>query len=161
MTISAGDKLPGATLLRMGANGPESVSLGDKLAGRKVVLFGLPGAYTGTCTTAHMPSFIRNAKALAAKGVDEIICVTVNDPFVTKAWSDMTGAADAGIAVLADSDAAFSKALGLVFSVPAIGLHDRSRRYALYAEDGVVKVYHPEPAGGCEISTGEAMLAAI
>lgn len=161
MSISVGAKLPDAMLLHMGANGPEAVSLGDKLKGRKVVLFGLPGAYTGQCTTAHMPSFIRTAGKLAAKGVDEIICVTVNDPFVTDAWAQTTGAAAAGISVLADADAAFSKAIGMVFSVAALGLHDRSKRFALYAEDGVIKLFHPEPATGCEISTGEAILAAL
>ncbi len=161
MTISVGATLPDATLLQMGADGPEGVSLAAKLKGRKVVLFGLPGAYTGPCTTAHMPSFVRTAAKLVAKGVDEIICVAVNDPFVAKAWADTTGATGVGISVLADSDSAFSKAIGMTFTVAALGLHDRSKRYALYAEDGVIKVFHPEPATGCEISTGEAMLAAI
>lgn len=161
MTISVGTKLPDASLLVMGENGPEQVSLGDRLKGRKVVLFGLPGAFTGPCTTAHMPSFVRTAPMLAAKGVDEIICVAVNDPFVAKAWADATGATAAGISVLADSDSAFATAMDMTFTVASLGLHNRSKRYALYAEDGVVKVFHPEPATGCEISTGEAMLAAI
>ncbi len=161
MTIAVGQRLPGATLLRMGDAGPEGVALGERLKGRKVVMFAVPGAFTGTCTTAHMPSFVRTAKALAAKGVDEIICLSVNDPFVTNAWADVTGANTAGISVLADADAGFSKAIGMTFSVESLGLIDRSKRYALYAVDGVVKVFHPEPAAGCEISTGEAMLAAI
>ena len=86
MTISTGTALPDASLLRMGENGPEAVSLSDTLKDRKVVIFGLPGAYTGVCTTAHVPSFIRTKDQFAAKGVDEIICVSVNDPFVMKAW---------------------------------------------------------------------------
>ncbi len=161
MTISVGAVLPEATLLQMGANGPEGVSLASKLKGRNVVLFGLPGAFTGTCTTAHVPSFMRNMDKLRAKGVDEVICVSVNDPFVMQSWGASTGAAAVGITMLADGDAGFTKATGMDFSVPAIGFHDRSKRYALYAVDGVVKVFHPEPASGCEISGGEAMLAAI
>lgn len=162
MTISVGSKLPAATLQQFGANGPEAVDLAAKLAGRKVVIFGLPGAYTGTCTTAHVPSFIRTREKLAAKGVDEVICLSVNDAFVMKAWGDSTGAAAAGITMLGDVDAGFTKAIGMNFSVPAIGFFDRSKRYALYAEDGVVKVLHAEEnAGQCDISGGEAMLAAI
>ena len=162
MTISVGSKLPAATLQQFGANGPEAVDLAAKLAGRKVVIFGLPGAYTGTCTTAHVPSFIRTREKLAAKGVDEVICLSVNDAFVMKAWGDSTGAAAAGISMLGDVDAGFTKAIGMNFSVPAIGFFDRSKRYALYAEDGVVKVLHAEEnAGQCDISGGEAMLAAI
>jgi glutaredoxin/glutathione-dependent peroxiredoxin len=162
MTISVGQTLPAATLLQMGASGPESVDLSAKLSGRKVVIFGLPGAYTGTCTTAHVPSFIRTREKLAAKGVDEVICIAVNDPFVMKAWGESTGAAAAGILMLGDGDSSFTKAIGMEFTVPAIGFHDRSKRFALYAVDGVVKVLHlEENAGQCEISGGEAMLAAI
>ena len=162
MTIATGSRLPEATLLKMGENGAEAVTLTDRLKGRKVVIFGLPGAYTGTCSTAHVPSFMRTAKAFADKGVDEIICVSVNDPFVMKAWGESTGAAAAGITMLGDADASFTKAIGMAFSVPALGFIDRSKRYALYAEDGVVRVFHPETGtGGCEISGGEAMLAAI
>lgn len=162
MTISVGDKLPGANLLRMGANGVETVDLAAKLAGRKVVLFGLPGAYTGPCTTAHVPSFIRTAAKLAAKGVDEIICVAVNDPFVMKAWSDSTGAGAAGISMLGDAESTFTTAIGMNFTAPQIGLISRSNRYALYAVDGVVQVLHLEQDGGvCDISSGESMLAAI
>jgi peroxiredoxin len=162
MPISQGDKLPDATLLRMGDNGPESVSLGEKLRGRSVILFGLPGAYTSTCTSAHVPSFIRTREKFAAKGVDEIICVSVNDPFVMKAWGDATGATAAGITMLGDADASFTKAVGMAFSAPAVGFIDRSARYALHAVDGVVKVLHIEEArGACELSGGESMLAAI
>ena len=161
MTITVGAVLPDATLLQMGAKGPEGVSLAAKLTGRKVVIFGLPGAFTGTCTTAHVPSFIRVMDKLTAKGVDEVICLSVNDPFVMQAWGAATGADAAGITMLGDGDAGFTKAIGMAFTVPAMGFHDRSKRYALYADNGVVKVFHPEPASGCEISGGEAMLAAI
>lgn len=162
MTISVGAKLPDASLQVMGAKGPEAVSLSAKLAGRNVVIFGLPGAYTGTCSSAHVPSFIRTREKLAAKGVDEVICLSVNDAFVMKAWGESTGANTAGITMMGDVDAGFTKAIGMAFSVPAIGFFDRSKRYALYAEDGVVKVLHAEQSTGqCDISGGEAMLAAI
>ena len=162
MTISVGAKLPDAALHVMGANGPEAVSLASKLAGRKVVIFGLPGAYTGTCTTAHLPSFIRNREKFAAKGVDEVICIAVNDAFVLKAWGESTGATAKGITILGDVDASFTKAIGMEFTVPGIGFFDRSKRYALYAEDGVVKVLnHGQETGACEISGGEALLDLI
>ena len=162
MTISVGDKLPAATVLQMGANGAEAVDLGARLKGRKVVIFGLPGAYTGTCTTAHVPSFIRTKAKFDAKGVDEIICLSVNDPFVMKAWGESTGATAGGITFLADADSSFTKAIGQEFSVPHLGFTDRSKRFALYAEDGVVKVLHlEENPGVCETSGGEALLAAI
>ena len=162
MTISVGSQLPEAKLLQMGANGPEAVDLSAKLKGRNVVIFGLPGAYTGTCTTSHVPSFMRVIDKLKAKGVDEVICLSVNDPFVMKAWGEATGATVAGITFLADGDAAFTKAIGQAFSVPHLGFFDRSKRYALYAEDGVVKVLNQgEETNACEISGGEAMVAAI
>lgn len=162
MTISVGDKLPDAKLLQMGAEGAETVALGDKLAGRKVVIFGLPGAFTGTCTTSHVPSFLRVREKLAAKGVDEVICISVNDPFVMKAWGESTGATAGGITFLADADSSFTKAIGQEFSVPHLGFADRCKRFALYAEDGVVKVLNQgQETSACEISGGEAMLDAI
>ncbi len=162
MPITEGDTLPGATLIQMGQNGPEPVSLGDKMAGRKVLIFAVPGAFTPTCHSAHVPSFIRTKDALMAKGVDEIICVSVNDPFVMGAWAEATGAAEAGITMLADAESAFTTAIGMNFSAPPAGLIERSSRYAMLVEDGVVKVLHKEEGPGtCEISSGEAMLEAI
>lgn len=161
MTIAIGTKLPEATLLKMGENGAEAVKLSDKLKGRKVAIFGLPGAYTGTCSTAHVPSFIRTAKGFAEKGVDEIICVSVNDPFVMKAWGEATGATAAGITMLGDADSSFSKAIGLTFDVPHLGLFARSKRYSLLAEDGVVTRFNPETGAGCEISAGEHLLSQL
>lgn len=162
MTISTGDTLPDATLIRLGDNGPEAVSLNSLTKGRKVVIFAVPGAYTPTCSSAHVPSFIRTKGGFDAKGVDEIICVSVNDPFVMKAWGEATGATAAGISMLADADGAFTKAIGLDFTAPPAGLIERSKRYALYAEDGVVKTMHLEESPGvCEASGGESLLAAI
>ena len=148
-------------MLHMGDAGAETVKLSDKLKGRKVVIFGLPGAYTGTCSTAHVPSFIRTAKGFAEKGVDEIICISVNDPFVMKAWGEATGATAAGITMLADADASFSKAIGMTFDVPHLGFFDRSKRYSALVEDGVVTRFNPEPGAGCEISAGEHLLAQL
>ena len=156
--IAIGKRLPEASLLRMGDNGAESVALSDRLRGRKVVIFGLPGAYTGTCSTAHVPSFIRTAKKFADKGVDEIICVAANDPFVMKAWGEATGATAAGITMLGDADSSFTKAIGMTFDVPHLGFFARSKRYSLLVEDGVVTRFNPETTQGCEISAGEHLL---
>ncbi len=162
MAISVGDTLPGGQLIRIGNAGAEAVPLETLVKGRKVVIFAVPGAYTPTCHSAHVPSFIRTKAGFDAKGVDEVICVSVNDPFVMKAWGEATGATGAGISMLADADGSFTKAMGLDFSAAPAGLFGRSRRYALYAEDGVVKALHQEESpGACEISGGEAMLAAI
>ncbi len=162
MAISVGDKLPEVTLLKMGEEGPEEISLGGLVKGRKVVIFGLPGAYTGTCSTAHVPSFVRNMEALKAKGIDEVICVAVNDPFVLKAWGIDTGAIQAGISILGDASSELTSALGMEFSAPSRGFIKRSKRYALMAHDGVVQVLHEEENPGmCDISGGESMVAAI
>ena len=162
MTITIGSALPDATLLLKGANGVEGVSMAGRLKGRKVVIFGLPGAFTGTCSTSHVPSFMRVADRLREKGVDEIICVSVNDPFVMKAWGEATGGAARGITFLSDGDASFTKAIGMEYTVPEEAFFDRSRRYALYAVDGVVKVLSQgQETRACEISGGEAMLEAI
>ncbi|QXT39786.1 peroxiredoxin [Gymnodinialimonas ceratoperidinii] len=162
MTISKGDTLPNATVLRMGNDGPEQVQMDSLTKGRKVAIFGLPGAYTGTCSTAHVPSFIRNMEGFKSKGVDEVICVSVNDPFVMDAWSDSTGAKEAGITMLGDAAAEFTKAIGMNWTAEGAGFYDRSRRYALYAEDGVVKSIDAEDSPGtCDVSSGEALLEQI
>lgn len=161
MTISEGGRLPEAKLVTMGLTGPEVVDLDAKLKGRKVVVFGLPGAYTGPCTTAHIPSFIRTADAFRQKGVDEIICIAVNDPFVLQAWGDTTGATAAGITFLGDPDASFTKALNMEFTAPHLGLVNRSNRYAVLVEDGIVVKANIDKPAECNISTGESLLAAI
>lgn len=161
-TIAEGDQLPGATLLRIGAEGPEKVELGPLLEGRRVVIFGVPGAFTPTCHSAHMPSFIRTRDRLADKGVDDIICVAVNDPHVLKAWGETTGATEAGILLLSDAESAFTRAIGMDFDAPAVGLLGRSQRYAMVVEDGRVRTLHVETARGvCEATAGEALLATL
>ena len=162
MTISQGETLPDVSLVEMGAEGPAPVSIADKTKGRKVVLFAVPGAYTPTCHSAHVPSFIRTKDQFDAKGVDEIICVSVNDPFVMKAWGEDTGATAAGITMLGDPESTFTKAIGMEFSAPPAGLVDRSKRYAMLIEDGKVTLLQQEESPGtCEISGGEALLANI
>ncbi len=162
MTISKGDTLPDATLTCIGSDGPEQVNLASLTKGRKIILFAVPGAYTPTCDSSHVPSFIRTYDALKAKGVDDIVCVSVNDPFVMKAWGESTGATKAGIRMLADAESALTKAIGMEFSAPPAGLIDRSKRYAMLVEDGVVKVLNAEESPGvCDLSGGEAMLDAV
>ena len=161
MAIEVGERLPEATLLKRAGDDYVPVSLPDYLAGRKVAIFALPGAYTGTCSTVHLPSFIRVADGLRARGVDEIICISVNDPFVLNAWGDETGASAAGITMLADSDASFTKALGMAFTFAAKGFFDRSNRYALIADDGVVSVAMIDEPGVCDVTKGEQLLEAL
>lgn len=162
MTISAGDKLPEATLLHVGEDGPAAVNLTEKAAGRKLVIFALPGAFTGTCSDQHVPSFIRSKDAILAKGVDEVICVSVNDPFVMNAWSKSTGAGEAGILMLGDADGAFTAAMGQDFDAPPVGFKGRSKRYAMIVDDGVVTTLQVEENPGvCEVSSGEAILEAL
>ncbi|MFO7771726.1 MAG: peroxiredoxin [Roseovarius gahaiensis] len=162
MTISKGDTLPDATLLQMGADGPEEVKLTDKTKGRKVVIFAVPGAYTPTCHSAHMPSFTRNKDQFDAKGVDEVICISVNDPFVMGAWGEATGATAAGITLLGDPESSFTKAVGMDFTAPPVGLMARSKRYAMLVEDGKISLLHEEEnPGACDVSAGEALLAAM
>lgn len=160
MTITVGDRLPEADLLRVGAEGPESVALHDLIGGKRAVVFGLPGAFTRTCSAAHVPSFIRTKDDFAGKGIDTIVCVAVNDPFVMDAWAKDTGAADAGLQMLGDADGGFTRAIGMSFDAPPVGFHGRSKRYAMIVDDGVVQVLHAEENPGvCDASGGEALLA--
>lgn len=162
MTIKTGDTLPNATLLTMGEEGPQETVLADKLENRKVVIFGLPGAFTGTCTTAHVPSFMVTFDDFKAKGVDEIICVSVNDPFVMKAWGESTRALETGITMLADAESEFTTAIGMNFSAAPAGFVNRSKRYAMLVDNGVVTILNEEEGPGvCEVSAGETLLAAM
>lgn len=162
MTISTGDALPDGTLIKLGEQGPEAVSVADLTKGKRVVIFAVPGAFTPTCSSAHVPSFVRTKAGFAEKGIDTIVCVSVNDPFVMKAWGESTGANAAGIHMLGDTDGAFTAALGLSFDAPPAGLHGRSRRYAMVVDDGKVSVLHIEEGPGvCEVTAGESLLAAI
>ncbi|MDN3712339.1 peroxiredoxin [Paracoccus cavernae] len=161
MAITTGDKLPAGELIKLGGNGPEKIAVSAIGAGH-VAIFAVPGAFTPTCSQAHMPSFVRTADAFRAKGVSRIYCITVNDPFVADAWAKATGADKAGIEVLADADGSFTKAIGMDFDAAAAGLLGRSKRYAMLVKDGVVEVLHLEESpGACEISGGESLLEAV
>lgn len=162
MTLATGDILPEATLSRIGAEGPEQVELSSLTKGRKIVIFAVPGAFTPTCHSAHVPSFIRTKADFDAKGVDDIVCISVNDPFVLKAWGEATGATEAGLSLLADGTGAYTKAVGMDFDAPPVGLMGRSKRYAMLVEDGKVSILHVEEGPGvCDVSAGEALLAAM
>lgn len=159
MAIELGARLPDAQMVTMGADGPVTVSLAEKLKGRKVVVFALPGAFTGPCSTIHLPSFVRTADKFRAKGVAEIICIAVNDPFTLKAWGEATGATKAGITLLGDADGSFTRGLGMDFTAPHLGLIGRSNRYAVVVDDGKIVLAHVDKPGVCEVSTGESLLA--
>ena len=162
MSISVGDKVPFTSFLKLGANGPEQVSGESLFSGRKVVVGGLPGAFTPTCDSAQVPSFMRVADQMKAKGVDEIVCVSVNDPWVMGAWAKSTGGEEAGITFLADAQSEFTAGIDMILDVPATGFVRRSLRYSMLVEDGTVTVFNPEVArGACEISGGEALLEQI
>ncbi len=157
--IKVGDKLPSMKLAMASADGPKEVATDDLFKGR-VVLFAVPGAFTPTCSAKHLPGFIQNIDAIKAKHVDSIVCMAVNDAFVMGAWAKDQGV-DGRIVMLADGAAAFTKALGLELDLVARGLGVRSQRFALIAEDGVVKHLAVEAPGGFDVSRAEAVLAAL
>jgi glutaredoxin/glutathione-dependent peroxiredoxin len=158
MTIKVGDRLPEATFRLVTSDGPRPVTTGEFFKGRRIVLFGLPGAFTPTCHKNHLPGFIVNEQAIKAKGVAEIAMTSVNDQHVLGAWSKASGA-DGKIAFLADGNADFAKAAGLDFDASAGGLGTRSKRYAMLVEDGVVKALNIEDTPGkADISSAENLL---
>lgn len=160
MTIKVGDSIPAVKLMQAGAEGPREIDTGEFFKGRTVVLFGVPGAFTPTCSAKHMPSFLENAAALKAKGVDAIACMAVNDPFVMGAWAKDQGITDQ-VTMLADGSAVFTRAMGLEFDLTARGLGVRSQRFALVAKDGKVTHLAIEAPGAFEVSSGQAVLAAL
>jgi glutaredoxin/glutathione-dependent peroxiredoxin len=161
MAIKVGDRLPNATLRLVGDDGPKPVNTSEFFAGKKIVLFGLPGAFTPTCHKNHLPGFIANEAAFKAKGVDAIAMTSVNDHYVLAAWSKATGA-DGKVNFLADGTGDFAKAIGLEFDASAGGLGIRSKRYSMLIEDGVVKKLNVEEAPGkVDLSGAEHLLAEI
>lgn len=147
MSIQVGDKLPSVKLKRLGAEGLEEVDTGELFAGKKVVLFGVPGAWTPTCHKNHLPGFVARADEIRAKGIDDIICVAGNDPFVFKAWG-AEHKVEGKVTMLPDGNAEFIRALGLDFDGSGAGLATRCKRFSLTAEDGVVKSLEVEAKPG-------------
>lgn len=138
MPITTGQALPSASFKTLNASGIADISTESLFKGRKVAVFGLPGAYTPVCSASHLPGYVENFDRLKAAGFDEIACISVNDPFVMAAWGQAHGA-DGKVSMLCDTSGAFTKAIGLVADLDAFGLHGRSERYAMVVEDGVVK----------------------
>jgi peroxiredoxin len=159
MTIKVGDKIPNSTLAIMGEKGPLPLTTDEIFGSRKVVLFSVPGAFTPTCSAKHLPGFINHADEIFAAGVDTIACVSVNDVFVMNAWGK---SAEAGsIQMLADGNGDFAVALGLEMDATAFGMGQRSQRFALVAEDGVVTKLFVEGPGEFRVSSAEHVLSSL
>jgi peroxiredoxin len=156
---AVGDKIPSATLKIMGEKGPQDLSTDELFAGKKVVLFAVPGAFTPTCSMAHLPGFVALADKIKDKGVDAIACLSVNDAFVMDAWGKGANAEE--LLMVSDWDAGFSKALDLTMDASGFGLGVRSQRFALIAEDGVITHLAVEAPGQFEVSKAEAVLKAL
>jgi peroxiredoxin len=160
MTIKVGDRVPSAKLKMMTKDGIKDVS-SEELFGRgKVVMFAVPGAFTPTCSAKHLPGFVGKADEIRQKGVEKIVCLSVNDPFVMGAWGKDQNVGDK-VLMVADGNAEFTKKMGLEMDASQHGLGTRSKRYALVAQDGVVKSLSVEDAGKFEVSSAEAMMKAL
>ena len=161
MTIKVGDRMPEGTMMTMTGEGPKPVSSSELFGGKKVVLFGLPGAFTPTCSAKHLPGFIEKAGELKSKGVDTIACMSVNDAFVMGAWGKDQGAGD-NVMMLADGSADYAKAMGLELDLTARGMGMRATRFSLLVDDGVVKAVNIEESPGEAVQSGaETMLTQV
>ena len=159
MAVSVGDQIPNVTIKTMGEKGPEDFNTVDFFAGKKVVLFAVPGAFTPTCSAAHVPGFVVNADKILAKGVDAIVCLSVNDAFVMSAWGQSQNAE--ALVMAADGNGEFTQAMGLTLDGSGFGLGHRSSRYALIAEDGKITTLNAEQGGAFEVSSAEKILEAL
>lgn len=159
MTVKVGDSVPEAKMKIMGEKGPQDISTGELFSGKKVVLFAVPGAFTPTCSAAHLPGFVANADKIKEKGVDSIVCLSVNDAFVMDAWSKDKNAQE--LMMVADGNGDFTKAMGLELDGSAFGLGSRSQRYSLIAEDGKITALNVEPGPAFEVSSAEVILETL
>ncbi len=159
MTIAVGDKLPDVKLTKAGAEGPEAVQASEYFKGKRVALFSVPGAFTPTCSAKHLPSYVEKASDLKAKGIDEIACTAVNDPFVMSAWNERDGSPD--VTMLADGNGEFAQALGLTMDGSGFGLGQRGSRWSAVINDGVVEQLNVEAPGDYNVSSAEAMYKAL
>jgi len=155
MSIQVGDRLPEATFTTMTADGPKPLTTTEVFAGKKVVLFSVPGAFTPTCSKQHLPGYVKQADDLKAKGVAAIACLAVNDVFVMDAWAKSQGA-DGKVLMLADGNAAFTKQIGLELDASKHGMGIRSQRFSMIVDDGVVTTLNIEAPGKFEVSSCEA-----
>lgn len=160
MTIGVGDKIPSATLMRMGEAGPEPVSTDELFADKRVVLFSVPGAFTPTCSAQHLPGYVNQADEILAKGADVVACVAVNDVFVMDAWGKAHDAGDK-VMMLADGNGEFSTALGLSMDASGFGMGTRGQRFALIAEGGIVTTLNVEAPGAFDVSSAEHVLTQL
>jgi len=160
MSIQVGDKMPSVTVKHLAEDGMAELSTDEIFAGKKVVLFAVPGAYTPTCTAQHLPGFQSKADALKAKGVDTIVCMAVNDPFVMKAWGGSVGLRGE-VLLFPDGNAELTKALGLDLDGSGVGLGLRSQRFAMIVDDGTVSFLAVEDGTGLEVSSAERVLEAL
>ena len=156
MAINVGDRLPDVPLTVATPDGPEQTTSTDFFAGRRVALFAVPGAYTPTCSARHLPSYVEKASELKGKGVDDIACISVNDPFVMSAWNKSDGSED--ITMLADGNGAFAEADGLSMDASKFGMGKRSQRYSMVVNDGVVEQLNVEAPGEYRASSAETLL---
>jgi len=159
MTIQTGERLPDVPLTIAAADGPKPTTSSEFFGGKRVALFAVPGAFTPTCSARHLPSYVEKARALKGKGVDEIACVSVNDAFVMAAWNERDGSGD--ITMLADGNGAFTDALGLTMDGSKFGMGQRSQRYSMIVNDGVVEQLNVEAPGEYRASSAEHMLDQI
>ncbi len=160
MAIKEGDTLPDVKLTEMIDGKPAQVSLTELSAGKRIVVFAVPGAFTPTCSMKHLPGFVEQSAAIRQKGVAEIVCLSVNDAFVMDAWGKQTGVGGK-VRVLADGNGTFTRAIGLTMDGTNFGLGERSQRYAMIVRDGRVEKLLVEPSGGLNVSSAEAVLAAL
>lgn len=159
MAIKTGDKIPDCTLKTMGSEGPTDITTGDIFAGKKVVLFAVPGAFTPGCSMTHLPGYVVNADKIKDKGVDSIVCLSVNDAFVMGAWGKDQNASE--LLMLADGNGDLTAALGLELDGSGFGMGTRSQRYAMIVDDGTVTHLNVEPGPGIDVSSAETMMALL
>lgn len=159
MTIKAGDKIPTCNLKTMGEKGPTDISTDDIFAGKKVLMFAVPGAFTPGCSVTHLPGYVVNADNIKAKGIDTIACMSVNDAFVMGAWGQAQNAEE--LLMVADGNGDFTAALGLELDGRGFGLGTRSQRFAMIVDDGTVTHLNVEPGAGVDVSSAETMMALL
>jgi peroxiredoxin len=156
MTVQVGDRIPDVPITIAGSEGPQQTTSSEYFSGKRVALFAVPGAFTPTCSARHLPSYVERAAALKEKGVDEIACISVNDPFVMSAWGERDGSQD--VTMIADGNGAFAEAVGLEMDGSKFGMGKRSQRYSMVVNDGVVEQLNVEAPGEYRASSAETML---